>query len=159
MSDQFWIILLIVLGLILFFAELVLLPGVTVAAVLSFCSLVAAVALAFSSYGVSYGFVILGIVLALIIIMTIIFLRPKTWKKVTLRSELQGTINSPIEELVALGSEAKATTRLAPMGKVIVDGKFYEAKTMGRYIDEGSEVKVIGYDNQNIVVELLNKNN
>lgn len=157
MSDQFWIILLNILGMTLFLAELVLLPGITIAAILSFCSLVASVALAFSSYGIGVGFIVLGIVVVEIIILLAIFLRPKTWKNVALNSELPESIDSPIENLVKLNSTAKAITRLAPMGKVVINGKFFEAKTIGHYIDEGSDVRVIGYDNQSIVVELLDK--
>lgn len=153
MTPIFWIILLIVLGTILFFAELVLLPGITIAAVGSFCALVAAASWAFIDYGLATGFAVLGIIIAIVVVMTIFFLRPKTWKKVTLHTEIRDTIDRPIEELCKIGDTAKVLTRLAPMGKVIIGGKVYEAKTMGQYVDEGGEAEVIGFDNQNVIVK------
>ncbi len=156
MSPMIWIIMLIVLGLILFFAELVILPGITVAAVGAFCCLVAAVAWSFAEYGLGTGFTTLAAVMLLIVVMLIIFLRPRTWNSVALKTEISESIDIPIEELVTIDSCGKSLTRLAPMGKVLIEGRTYEAKTMGEYLDEGSIIKVIGYDNQNIIVESFN---
>lgn len=153
MEPMFWIVLLIVLGTILFFAELVLLPGITVAAVGAFCALVSAASWAFIEYGFLTGFIVLGIILAIVTVMMIFFLRPKTWKKVTLHTEIRETIDRPINELCKVGDHASVLTRLAPMGKVIIEGRVYEAKTMGEYVDEGGEATVIGFDNQNVIVK------
>lgn len=153
MSPMFWIVLLIILGVILFFAELVLLPGITIAAVGAFCALVVAAAWAFAEFGIVTGFIVLGIIIALVLVMLALFLRPKTWKKVALHTEIKETIDRPISELCKIGDAARALTRLAPMGKVVLEGKVYEAKTMGEYVDEGTEVEVIDFDNQNIIVK------
>lgn len=153
MSPIFWIVLLIILGLILFFAELVLLPGITVAAVGAFCALVAATAWTFAEFGITTGFIVLGVIVALVLIMLALFLRPKTWKNVALHTEIKETIDRPISELCKIGDSARALTRLAPMGKVVVGGKVYEAKTMGEYVDEGTEVDIIGFDNQNVIIK------
>ncbi len=156
MSALFYIILLVVIGLVLFFAELVLLPGITIAAVGSFCSLCAASAWIFAEYGIACGFMGLLGILVLVAIMLIFFFRPKTWRKVSLKTELKDTIATPIEKLCSIGAQGVSTTRLSPMGKVEIEGEIYEAKTRGGYIDEGSNIKVIGYDNQNVVVEQIN---
>lgn len=153
MAPLFWIILLIILGILLFVAELILLPGITVAAVLSFCSLCGAVAWTFSSYGVLYGFVSLGVVVAIIGVLTALLLRSRTWRKVALNTELKGTIDSPIAELCALGSKGKALTRIAPIGKVEIDSQVFEAKVLRGFIDEGSDIEVVGYDNQNVIIK------
>ncbi len=153
MPVLFWIILLVILGILLFFAELVLLPGITLAAVGAFACLCAASAWIFAEYGIMYGFIGLGAILAVVLLMLILFLRPKTWKKVSLSTELPDSIATPISELCEVGSSGRSLTRLAPMGKVLIEGQTFEAKTMGGYIDEGESVSVIGYDNQNIIVE------
>lgn len=153
MSPQFWIISLIVLGILLFLAELVLLPGITIAAIGSLAALSAAVAWAFAAYGISCGFITLGIVLVIIVVMLIFFFRRSTWRKVSLSTELPGTIDTPIEKLCKIGSRGTALSRLAPMGKVIIDGRVFEAKTMRGYINEGADIKVVGFENQNIIVE------
>ena len=43
-------------------------------------------------------------------------------------------------------------SRLAPMGKVEIGGKIYEAKSMDSYIDPRREVEVVGFENFNIIV-------
>lgn len=143
------------MGVILLIAELVLLPGITIAGIASFCCLVGASAWVFAEFGISYGFVALGGVTALVVIILAIFLRPKTWSKMALHTEITKTIDTPIEELVPNSSTGSALTRLAPMGKVLIEGKTYEAKTMGAYIDQGTKIRVIGYDNQNVIVEAI----
>lgn len=153
MPALFWIILLIVIGVVLLLAELLLLPGITIAAIASFCCLVGASAWVFSEFGVGLGFLTLGIITLLVIIILAIFLRPKTWNKMALKTEIKESINAPIDKLVPSDSTGRALTRLAPMGKVLIEGQTYEAKTMGAYIDEGTQIKVIGYDNQNVIVE------
>lgn len=146
-----WIILLLILGILLFIAELVLLPGLTVAAVGSFCSLVGAVAMAFN-IGESEGWIVLGIVLVIITILTAIFLRSKTWRGVALKTNITESLdNMPKAQI---GDKGKALTRLAPMGKVVIEGEVIEAKTMGEYIDEGSLIEVIGVENMNLIVKL-----
>lgn len=145
-----WIILLIILGILLFAAELVILPGITLAAVGSFCSLVAAVALGFTQDETT-GWIVLAIVLVIITIMTTIFLKASTWKNIALHAKVPETLAKPVAQTGQIGH---TITRLAPMGKVMVEGTVIEAKTMGEYIDENCSVEVIGHDNMNIIVKL-----
>lgn len=146
-----WIILLIVLGILLFIAELVLLPGLTVAAIGSFCSLVFAVALAFTNHGAMVGWMVLAIVLVILAILVAIFLRTPTWKNIALKANVTEPLACP---KASIGEIGRAVTRLAPMGKVMIGDTIIEAKTMGEYVDEGSTVEVIGTDNMNIIVKL-----
>ncbi|MEG1606989.1 MAG: serine protease [Mucinivorans sp.] len=148
-----WIILLIVLGVVLFFAELVLLPGITIAAAGAFCCLVVAAAWTFVSYGVFTGFVVLAIILVILGVMMALFLRRRTWHNMSLHTEIKESIARPIEELVAVGALGIAHTRLAPMGNVLIEGKVYEAKTFGEFLDAKSHIEVIGYDNQALIVK------
>lgn len=151
-----WIILLIILGLLLFLAELILLPGITLAAAGSFCCLVAAVTWAFVDMGFTTGFVVLGIVVFLLIILTILFLRPRTWNRFALKANIESQVQSvEIEQQVEVGVQGITLTRLAPMGKVDIGGKIFEAKSLDSYIDPRREVVVIGYDNSNIIVRPL----
>lgn len=152
---MFWILLLIILGLILFFAELVLLPGITIAAVGSFIALTSAVAWAYSAYGAIIGTLTLIIVLVCVIIMTAVFLRPTTWKKASLQTKLENAFDTPINSKVKIGAQGTAITRLAPMGKVIIDGAIYEAKSQTNYVDQQTQIEVIGYENFSLIVNPL----
>ena len=54
---------------------------------------------------------------------------------------------------VEVGDTGITSSRLAPMGKVKVNGHIVEAKTNDDFIDEGVEVKVLEVMNTNILVE------
>lgn len=148
-----WITLLILLGLLLFVAELVLLPGITLAAVGSFCCLVAAVTWAFVGGSVAMGFIVLGIVVVFLGILMAIFLRPKTWNRVALKTNIESQVQAEdIQRQVEVGVQGSTLTRLAPMGKVQVGDRIFEAKSLDSYIDPRRQVVVIGYENSNIIV-------
>lgn len=145
--------MLIALGVILFVAELVLLPGITVAAVGAFCCLVGAVTWAFVDWGPVTGFIVLGIVLVILLILLLLFLRPKTWNRVSLKTNINSQVDDlGIEKRVEVGVQGTSLTRLAPMGKVDISGEIYEAKSLDRYIDPRCEVVVTGYDNNTLIV-------
>ena len=148
-----WITLLILLGLLLFIAELVLLPGLTLAALGSFCCLVGAVTWAFVEGGTAAGFITLGIVVVLLLILTALFLRPRTWNRFTLKTNIESRVQPlEIETQVEVGVQGTTLTRLAPMVKVQIGGRTFEAKSLDSYIDPRRQVTVIGYDNASIVV-------
>ncbi|SUE34292.1 NfeD family protein [Rikenella microfusus] len=148
-----WITLLILLGVLLFIAELVLLPGLTLAALGSFCCLVGAVTWAFVEGGTAAGFITLGIVVVLLLILTALFLRPRTWNRFTLKTNIESRVQPlEIETQVEVGVQGTTLTRLAPMGKVQIGGRTFEAKSLDSYIDPRRQVTVIGYDNASIVV-------
>ena len=41
------------------------------------------------------------------------------------------------------------------MGKVEIDGKLYEAKSGGEYINQRTEVEVIGFENFTVIVKKI----
>lgn len=148
-----WITLLILLGLLLFVAELVLLPGITLAAAGSFCCLVVAVTWAFVGGSVAMGFIVLGIVVVFLGILMAIFLRPRTWNRVALKTNIESQVQTEdIQRQVEVGVQGSTLTRLAPMGKVQVGDRIFEAKSLDSYIDPRRQVVVIGYENSNIIV-------
>ena len=148
-----WITLLILLVLLLFRAELVLLPGITVAAVGAFCCLVGAVTWAFVGGGMVMGFIVLAVVVVMLVLLTILFLRPRTWNRFALKTNIESQVQPvEIEKQVEVGVQGITLTRLAPMGKVQIDGQIFEAKSLDSYIDPRQEVIVIGYDNATLVV-------
>ena len=149
------IIFLVVLGLFFLVAELVFLPGVTFGVVLSLLSYGAATYMGFARMGVVGGSITLAIIVALSIVATVISLRAKTWQRLALKDKVEGkSMQSPILE-VKLGDKGCCVSRLSPMGKVEIDGKHYEAKSGGEYIDQRTEVEVVGFENSNIIVRKM----
>ena len=149
------VIFLVLLGLFFLVAELVFLPGAALGVILSLASYAAATYFAFVRIGMVGGFITLGIILLLSLIATIISLRPKTWQRFALKNKVEGqSMQTPAEE-VRIGDCGVTISRLSPMGKVLIGGKEYEAKSAEAYIDQRSEVTVIGFENFTIIVKSI----
>jgi len=44
---------------------------------------------------------------------------------------------------------------LRPMGKIIINGTTFEAKTYGEFIDSGAKIVVLSIENQYLVVKSI----
>ena len=149
------VIFLVLLGLFFLVAELVFLPGAALGVILSLASYAAATYFAFVRIGMVGGFITLGIILLLSLIATIISLRAKTWQRLALKNKVEGqSMQTPAEE-VRIGDCGVTISRLSPMGKVLIGGKEYEAKSAEAYIDQRTEVTVIGFENFTIIVKSI----
>lgn len=149
------IILLVLLGVFFLVVELVFLQGVTIGVLLSLASYGSAIYLAFRSNGVMGGVIAIVIILLLSLIATIFSLRAKTWRRLALNDKLEGvSMQSPEHELV-VGDKGVSLSRLCPMGKVNFNGKVYEAKSLDAYIDQRSEVVVVGFENFTVLVKIV----
>ena len=149
------IALLVALGLFFLVVELIFLPGVTLGTVLSVVSYGAAVYLGFARFGVMGGVVTIVIVLLLSLVATIISLRAKTWQRLALKDKIESQSSENPASVVEVGAKGVAVSRLSPMGKVKIAGKEYEAKSDGTYIDQRSEIEVVGFENFAIIVRKI----
>lgn len=149
------VIFLILLGLFFLVVELIFLPGITLGTILSAVSYGAAIYLGFSRLGVIGGMIILFVIAALSLVATVVSLRAKTWQRLALNNKVDGQSNASPEEAVVVGAKGVTISRLSPMGKVEIDGKQYEAKSGGEYIDQRTEVEVVGFENSNIIVRKM----
>ena len=152
------VIILIILGIFLLGVEVFLLPGITVAGIGALISCGFGIYEAFVKYGNAGGFIEPAAVLVLSVIMLAMGLRAKTWKRLALHNNIDGASQpSPEKEHIAAGDRGTTVTRLAPGGKVMLNGKTYEAKSIDVYIDPHREVEVIGFDNFTVVVKPLSR--
>ena len=149
-----WLIItLIIVGILLLVAELVLLPGISVAGIGAFLSLAVAAVYGFFLYGILGGSVVLA---AIIIVAVAAVVRANTWQRLSLKSTIDATSTpTPEQNDIRIGQRGETLTRLAPMGKVQVGDVTVEAKSVDAYIDPRQVVEVIGYDNTAVVVRRI----
>ena len=132
---------------------MLLLPGVSIGAILAMSCYGGAIYYAFSALGTTAGIWTVVAVVILSLITVVISLRSKTWMRLSLKQEIDSTsMPNPALE-VKLGSVGVTVSRLAPMGKVNIGGKFYEAKSVDVFIDQQVDVKVVGFDNFTVIVK------
>ena len=144
---MFYIVLLIVLGLLFLVAELVLLPGVSIGAILALVCYGSSIYLAFRDYGTVAGVVVILAILLLSLVATIISLRAKTWQRFSLKQR--------VDQELQVGDRGMTLSRLSPMGTVEVGGKVYEAKSLTAYVDPRREVEVVGFENFSVIVKTV----
>lgn len=143
----------IVVGALLLVIELVLLPGFTVAGIGGLACYCGAAYMAYANYGVTGLLITIGVIVLVSVVATWLSLRSKTWKKFALHQNIDGASQSSPEHQVNMGERGVAITRLAPMGKVMIGGQTYEAKTIDSFVDQQTEVEVTGFENFNVIVK------
>lgn len=152
---MWYIVLLALLGLLFLFVELMLLPGVSVGAVLALISYGSALYLAFTQFGTTVGVVMLIAILLVSLLAVVVSLRAKTWQRFSLKQKItSSSMPTPADE-VAIGAHGRSISRLAPMGKIEIDGRIFEAKSVDVYIDPKQEIEVVGFENFNVIVRKI----
>ena len=150
---MWYIILLILLGVLFCIAELLLFPGLSIGAILAVACYGGAVWYAFESMGTTAGIITIIVVLVVSLISVIFSLRAKTWQYFALRQQIDSTSMPKPEKELSIGAVGTTISRLSPMGKVNIGGKVYEAKSVDAYIDQRCEVEVVDFENFNVVVK------
>lgn len=149
----FTIIILIVLGIFLFLVEFLLVPGVTIAGIAGFVLFTGGIYFGYDSFGTPLGHYILAGAIVLSFITFYFSFRGRTWKRLTLDSRIEGKVSSYQQDKVHQGDTGKTITRLNPMGKILVNGEIFEAKSNGQYVEENKKIKIIKMSNYSVIVE------
>lgn len=147
-----FIITLILVGLALIFAEILLIPGIGVAGILGLLSMGGSCYYAFTQMGGTAGAVVTAVNALLIVALTVWVLRAKTWKRLTLNTNIDSKAVSS-DGVISVGERGKTVTRLAPMGMVRFDEVSVEVKALEGMVDPGVEVEVVMIEDNKIYVK------
>lgn len=145
------VITLILLGIVLMFIEILLVPGVGVAGILGIATMAGSSVYAFLELGATTGAIVTAVNAVLLIALTIWVLRAKTWERFSLNTKIEAKAVVP-EQTLAVGDRGKAMTRLAPMGSVRFGDKVLEVTAYDSIIDAGQEVEVVFIDDNKVFV-------
>ena len=91
----------------------------------------------------------------LVVALTIWVLRAKTWKRLTLETNIESKAVSSESAVLSVGDRGKTVTRLAPMGTVRFGENAVEAKALEGMIDPGTDVQVVLIEDNRIFVTPL----
>jgi membrane-bound ClpP family serine protease len=151
------IVLLILLGLLLLLIEFAVIPGITIAGIGGAVLLIASIYVAFTGIGTVAGFVTLAVVVIASPLMIYYFFNSRSGKKMILESEIGGKIENFNPENIKVGDIGKTIGRLAPMGKIKVNGELVEAQSTGAFIDHQTDIRIIRIKSNQIIVEPIKK--
>ena len=151
------IVLLILLGLLLLLIEFAVIPGITIAGIGGAALLIASVYIAFTGISTVAGFITLAVVVIASPLMVYYFFNSRSGKKMILETEIDGKIENFNPDNLKVGDIGKTIGRLAPMGKIKVNGEMVEAQSTGAFIDHQTEIRIISIKSNQIIVEPIKK--
>lgn len=164
---QNWEILVFLIGLLLIAVEIFVIPGFGIAGISGILFLVAGLTLSllnntdFNFEGVStqdMGEAVLTVLMGLVLgFILMIWLSNKIgtkgmMHKVALHKDLEDAHSSPTLAPL-IGKEGIAYTVLRPSGKVMIDNEVYDGVSDGGFLEKGTKVKVVRFENAQIYVE------
>jgi len=150
------IIILIAIGLFLLIVELLIIPGITVAGIGGLLLMIAGVYFAYKSHdNITGNYVLLGS-LSMSLFAVILSLRTKTWRNVGLNSNSDSRVVSFEKEKIKIGDEGITITRLAPIGKAMINDIICEAKSHAEFVDENTTIIVTKINNNQVIVKPKN---
>ena len=145
------IISLIIIGLLLLFAEILLIPGVGIAGILGLVSLGGSCFYAFNQLGSTVGASVTAVNVALVVGLSIYVLRAKTWKRLSLDTNIDS--KAVADTGLAVGDRGVTVSRLAPMGSVRFDTELVEVKALEGFVDPEVEVEIVLMEDGKIYVK------
>ena len=151
-----FIITLILVGLVLMFAEILLIPGVGVAGILGLISMGGSCFCAFHQSGNTVGAIVTAVNVVLLVALMIWVLRAKTWKRMTLETNIDSKAVASDSAVLAVGDRGKTLTRLAPMGSARFGNYVVEVKAVEGMLDPNVEVTVVLIEDNKIYVKPIN---
>ena len=150
------IIFLIVIGIVLILLEFLVIPGATIAAIGGFLLIGSGVYLTYTNFGLASGHIVLFSSVALMVVAVVFSLRSNTWKNAMLNKNIEGVANTYEMDKIKVGDIGKTISRLAPMGKVIINDSIFEAKTLSEFVDQNTKIEILKINSNIIIVKPLN---
>jgi len=143
----------IVIGLLFLALEILVIPGVGIAGIVGFILIAIGVWQAYAGHGLVAGHLVLGGTFVLTVLTLVLSLRGKTWRRLALSTSIDSKVNVIDEEKIKPGDTGKTVSRLAPMGKAMINGEFYEVSTNGDFIDQQTDIVVLKIEYNKIIVK------
>jgi len=167
-----WEIIIFIIGIILLFVELFAIPGFGVTGISGIILILAGLILslvdnkgfhlpehAFEQLGVAFATVTVAVFVGLtasILLSKRLFAKSVFGRHLSLTTEMKsenGYISSDLLFKNLIGKTATAYTVLRPAGKIIINDDVYDAVSLYSYIDKGKKVKIVDFQNNQLIVE------
>jgi len=143
----------IVIGLLFLVLEILVIPGVGIAGVIGFILIAVGVWQAYAGHGMVAGHLTLGGTVVLSVLTLVFSIRSKTWKRIALSTSIDSKVNVIDKDKIRPGDIGRTVSRLAPMGKAMINGELYEVSTNGDFIDQQTEIEVVNIEYNKIIVK------
>lgn len=142
----------LLLGIVLIFLEIFVIPGTTIFGIAGTVCAIAAIFFAYKELGANFGH--LSIILGFIVFLLFFFAGKKTMGdgQMSLNKQLVGKVNE-FEAKVVVGDVGITFTDLKPHGKAFFGDEKLEVYSNGAYVDKDVEIKIIKIEQNRIIVK------
>jgi len=147
---------LLLIALVLFFLE-IFTPGGILAAIGGIL-IIAASVMAFGQFGIMASILIIfggGIAGILLFFVEIKLLAKSPFGRIIRHDSRQTEKAKPVGSMDLIGKQGSTLTTLAPSGRVSIDGKTFDATSLGSLIKKGSSIEVVRTETYNLIVKEL----
>lgn len=155
MGDWISIILLVLVGLVLIYLELIFVPGTTFLGLIGLILTGIGIYIAFEKHGTSTGYLVLGGTFAVTIVALVYSFKAKSWDRFALKLQNKAKVNQGYASDLQIEMRGVALSDLKPIGKVEFGNKSYEATSHGHLIESGQEVRIVRIDRNKIIVDKI----
>jgi len=147
------IIIVILLGIFLLLIEFLIIPGFTVFGIGGFLFIFLGVGSAYYYHGVLTGNITLISTVAVSFATIYYVFKRKTWKNMGLKANIESRHEPFRIDKIHPGDLGRTITRLAPIGKAVVNDITCEAKSTGGFINENTDIEVLKVLSTQIIVK------
>ncbi len=147
------IALIILLGIVLILIELLVVPGISVAGIGGFILIIGGIVLGYHFHDARAGNFILLSTATGMVLLVVVALKLKTWQRFGLETTIDGKVGVLNKEELKVGDKGETISRLAPIGKAMINEKLFEVHSDGEYIDEHRDIVVTRINGNKIYVE------
>jgi len=158
MGEWLSIILLIFVGLVLIYVEMLFVPGTTIVGLIGLALCGVGIYLTYENHGNAIGNWVLAGTSVVSLSSLIYSFRTKSWQKFSLKTINTGKFNEDYFAGLEVEMTGVATSDLKPIGKGEFNNKTYEVRSRGEFIPSGSPIKIAKVSGNKITVELLTSN-
>lgn len=147
------IIILIVIGVLLMLVEFLVLPGTNVAGIIGIVLIIGGIFYAYKDVGLPQANFVLFGTLILVVGSIVLALRSDTWKKMSLNNSIGSKVETIAPDSVKPGDQGRTLTRMAPVGKALVNDIEMEARSRHEFLDPNTLIEVLEVIGNQIIVK------
>ena len=122
-------------------------------AIIGVLCMAGSVVAAFVQFGNTVGFLTLVLTAIITIGAFVLMMRTRTWRRLQLKTEIDGKMNDVDPEKVKVGMTGVALSRLAPMGTGQFGDEIVEVSSTQEFIEVDTEIEIVKIDGCKVIVK------
>jgi membrane-bound ClpP family serine protease len=150
---EYWVILLLLLGVALIVAEIIFIPGSAFLGIGGFITAVVGIYLAFIRISDTAGYIALSAFVVTTGAILFFGLKSRTWRRFALTSAIGSRVNDERRVLLNVGDKGQAISALRPSGKGEFGEAVVEVTSVKGFLSDGCPIKITRISGGKVFVE------